>query len=109
MTKKLDEKALQVCKKMRSQGSTIVEIAATLRGMGYTKLKGGTLCPATVSHFLIDHGMRTNIKRAPYKKTPNQVPLTKQKPPNTDDFMLDIIASDKITREQKIKVLTALL
>jgi hypothetical protein len=110
--KPLDTAALEFIREKRLQGVVLKKLVPQLQRMGYSKLNKKPLCTATLSHFLCANGLRT---RATYKHrkgfTRNKslkmnVSKTMESP---DDFLLDVIANKKLSRDQKIKVLTALI
>lgn len=59
----LDNEAFLYAKKRREEGCSIADLTQELIKFGYTKNRGGELCNATLSHFLIDNGLRTYRKR----------------------------------------------
>lgn len=105
--KQLDANAFNEIAKLQKNGMSYVEITPLLSKGGYVTKMGKQLSNSHVSRFMIDNGVR-KITR-PAKSTSQQTKVDKSAVRNSEDFMLDVLASTKLTREQKIKVLAALL
>jgi len=100
--KELDKQALEVIKTLKSRGKCYEKCADALRAQGYRVLMGAS-GGAQVSKFAIDNGIRERSRQAGYARK-----ITTDDTPS-EDFMLDVLASKKLTKQQKLKVLTALM
>jgi len=91
---------------MRQKQMTYRQIAHAFNREGMTGPTGRKICQASISHFMISIGARLKSHAARKAKArTNYEPRTK----TPDTFLLETIASKELTREQKIKVLQALL
>jgi len=89
---------------LKEKGMKNRAIAKLFNKEGMHGPTGRPVCPASISHFMIENGIRT------HKYTPKKTKRTYTKQEKSpDNFMLDVIASKELTRDQKLKVLQALL
>lgn len=101
--KPLDKAAFETAKKLKETKKSYDDIADILRSQGYRVMLGAS-GGAQVSKHCLDYGFR--IKS--YDKPKSTYKNKKQNNEN-EDFMLDVLSSYKLSKNQKIKVLTALL
>lgn len=112
--KPLDKTAIDIVRQERLKKTRYPEICSILFKHGYTAADGKVLHPAVVSAAMCKLGFRT---KRPFKRgLPTDLIAGYSKPlvnapasPDTENFMLDVIANKNLTREQKLKVLSALL
>jgi len=105
--KQLDAKAFNEIVQLKNNNMSYVKITPLLVKAGYVTKLGKRLSNSHVSRFMIENGVRQLIR--PGKNIIKPKSDVKKDVRNEEDFMLDVIASTKLTREQKIKVLGALL